>query len=178
MPQKKNPDSLELIRGKTGRVIGHLTGLLTTLKGLPSTYNKDLQEDKEPLFDTVDTLAMSLRITAQVIETLSIHKDRMYQAMTSHLLATELADYLAAKGLPFRQAHEVVGQVVQLSLNTSQPLWSIPLPLYQSIHPLFDRDVHARLDFERAVERYNSSGGSARCSFLSHFDALQHKYEL
>ncbi|RME46977.1 MAG: argininosuccinate lyase, partial [Caldilineae bacterium] len=117
MPQKKNPDSLELIRGKTGRVVGHLTGLLTTLKGLPATYNKDLQEDKEALFDTVDTLAMTLPIMAGVIETLTVHRERMYNAMSSHLLATELADYLVAKGMPFRQAHEAVGKVVRLALE-------------------------------------------------------------
>lgn len=178
MPQKKNPDSLELIRGKTGRVVGNLAGFLTTLKGLPSTYNKDLQEDKEPLFDTVDTLVMSLQVTTRVIETLSIKKDRMYHAMIGYLLATELADYLVSKGLPFRRAHEVVGQVVQLSLSIEQPLWSIPLQLYKSISPLFDRDVHARLDFEQTVERYDSFGGTARISVLDQIEALQEKYDL
>ncbi len=178
MPQKKNPDSLELIRGKTGRIVGHLTGFLTTLKGLPSTYNKDLQEDKEPLFDTVDTLAMTLQVAARVIETLTVNEERMYQAMTSHLLATELADYLVAKGLPFRQAHAVVGQVVQLSLSTAQPLWSIPLPLYQSVSPLFERDIHAHLDFEKAIERYDSLGGSAQTAVIHQIEVLQEKYDL
>ena len=178
MPQKKNPDSLELIRGKTGRIIGNLTGLLTALKGLPSTYNKDLQEDKEALFDTVDTMAMTLQVMAGVVETLTVNSDRMAQAMNSHLLATELADYLVSKGLPFRQAHEVVGRVVQLSLSTDQALWSMPLQVYQSISPLFERDVHERLDFERAVERYNSPGGSGLPAVVAQIEALQDDYDL
>ncbi|MFQ5576562.1 MAG: argininosuccinate lyase, partial [Anaerolineae bacterium] len=175
MPQKKNPDSLELMRGKTGRVIGHLTGLLTTLKGLPSTYNKDLQEDKEPLFDTVDTLTMTLQVMAGVIETITVNQARMYEAMSSHLLATELADYLVSKGLPFRQAHHVAGQAVRLSIETGQPLWSIPLPVYQSISPLFERDVHAWLDFERAVERRAGIGGTARAAVAAQLEALKEK---
>jgi len=177
MPQKKNPDSLELIRGKTGRVIGHLTGLLTTFKGLPSTYNKDLQEDKEPLFDTVDTLAMTLPIMAGVIQTLSVNPTRMYEAMSSHLLATELADYLVEKGLPFRQAHDIIGKVVQMSLETEQPLWSIPLIAYKSFSPLFDRDVHTWLDFERAVERRDSPGGTARATVIVQIESLRAKVD-
>jgi argininosuccinate lyase len=178
MPQKKNPDSLELIRGKTGRIIGNLTGFLATLKGLPSTYNKDLQEDKETLFDTVDTMAMTLQVMAGVVDTLTVNGDRMAQAMNSHLLATELADYLVSKGMPFRQAHEVVGRVVQLSLSIDQSLWSMPLQVYQSISPLFERDVHERLDFEKAVERYNSIGGSGLAPVLAQIEALQERYDL
>lgn len=175
MPQKKNPDSLELIRGKTGRVTGRLVGLLTTLKGLPSTYNKDLQEDKEPLFDAVDTLAMTLQVMTGVIETVSVNKDRMYNAMSSHLLATELADYLVIKGLPFREAHDVVGRIVQFSLDAAQPLWSMPLAAYQSISPLFERDVHEWLDFERAVERRTGPGGTARVAVIAQIEALRLK---
>ena len=178
MPQKKNPDSLELIRGKTGRVVGNQIGLLTTLKGLPSTYNKDLQEDKEPLFDTVDTMSLTLQVMAEVISTLSINQGRMVQVMQSHLLATELADYLVAKGLPFRQAHEVVGKVVQVSLSTEQPLWSIPLQMYQSISPLFERDVHEYLDFEKAIERYDSFGGSAMTAVVTQIEILQDRYQV
>ena len=172
MPQKKNPDSLELIRGKTGRVTGNLIALLVSAKGIPSTYNKDLQEDKEPLFDTVDTLAMTLPVMAGVIKTLSVNPDKMYQAMSSHLLATELADYLVEKGLPFRQAHDVIGKIVQFSLQHNQPLWSIPLPVYQNFSPLFERDVHTWLDFERAVERRNSIGGTAKAAVLAQIEAL------
>ncbi len=173
MPQKKNPDSLELIRGKTGRIVGHHMAMLTTLKGLPSTYNKDMQEDKEPLFDTVDTLAMTLPIMAGVINTMTVHPDRMVAAMSSLLLATELADYLVSKGMPFRDAHDVAGQVVQLSLATEQPLWSIPLPAYKSISPLFDRDVHDWLNFESAVERRRSPGGTAKDSVLAQIAAMK-----
>ncbi len=176
MPQKKNPDSLELIRGKTGRIVGHLTGLLTTLKGLPATYNKDMQEDKEMLFDTVDTMSMILSIMAGVVTTLSPNVERMYESMSSHLLATEVADYLVAKQVPFRQAHEIAGQIVQLSDSTAQPLWSIPLLAYQNISPHFDRDVHEWLDFERAVERRNRPGGPARQSVLSQIKVLKEKY--
>lgn len=178
MPQKKNPDSLELIRGKTGRIIGNQVGFLTTLKGLPSTYNKDLQEDKEPLFDTVDTMTMTLSIAAKVVETLQVNQTQMYEAMHSHLLATELADYLVAKGLPFREAHDTVGQVIQISLSTDQPLWSIPLQAYQSISPLFERDVHGCLDFEKAINRYDSQGGSALASVVEQIEQLQEKHGL
>ncbi len=177
MPQKKNPDSLELIRGKTGRVTGNLTALLVSVKGIPSTYNKDLQEDKEPLFDTVDTLAMTLPVMAGVIQTLSVNPGRMYKAMSSHLLATELADYLVGKGLAFRQAHDVIGKVVQLSLENDQALWSIPLPVYKSFSPLFDSDVHTWLDFERAVERRNSVGGTAKAAVLAQIEALRKKVD-
>ncbi|MEM7031472.1 MAG: argininosuccinate lyase [Chloroflexota bacterium] len=178
MPQKKNPDSLELVRGKTGRVIGNQVGFLTTLKGLPSTYNKDLQEDKEPLFDTVDTMTMTLSITTKVVETLQVRQDQMYAAMQSHLLATELADYLVSKDLPFRQAHDLVGKVIQISISTGQPLWSIPLQAYQSVSSLFERDVHAVLDFERAINRYDSQGGSAIGSVVAQIETLQDKHSL
>ncbi|MFQ5614417.1 MAG: argininosuccinate lyase [Anaerolineae bacterium] len=161
MPQKKNPDSLELVRGKTGRIIGRLAGLHATLKGLPSTYNKDMQEDKEALFEAVDTLAMTLPIAAGVVETLTVNAERMRQAMHSELLATELADYLVGKGLPFREAHHLVGQLVQFSLATEQPLGSIPLAVYRQYSELFERDVHEWLDFDRAVERRDGPGGTA-----------------
>src|SRR5262249_48835687 len=113
MPQKKNPDSLELVRGKSGRVFGHLMSLLTLLKGLPLAYNKDLQEDKEALFDTVDTLSDCLQVTQTVVKTLAVNKARTQQSVASDFLnATDLADYLVRKGLPFRKAHELVGKVV------------------------------------------------------------------
>jgi argininosuccinate lyase len=160
MPQKKNPDSLELIRGKTGRVVGSLTGLLVTMKGQPSTYNKDSQEDKEPLFDTVDTLNMTLPIAAGVIKTLSLNVPRMYEAMDSTMLATELADYLVNKGMPFRQAHHLAGQIVRQAIALEQPLNSIPLAAYQQFSPLFGRDLHEWLTFKRAADRRSSPGGA------------------
>ena len=113
MPQKKNPDPLELVRGKAGRAIGHLTGFLITMKGLPTGYNKDLQEDKEPLFDAEDTLAVSLDATAAVVRNLTLHPDRTGRAAAGLLLATDVADYLVSRGMPFRQAHEVVGAMVR-----------------------------------------------------------------
>jgi argininosuccinate lyase len=161
MPQKKNADSLELMRGKAGRVIGSMTGLFTTLKGQPSTYNKDSQEDKEPLFDTVDTLALTLPIAAGVIRTLTVNPSRIYDLMDSTMLATELADYLVGKGMPFREAHHLVGEIVQHSIALDQPLNSFPLAAYRQFSPLFERDVHEYLTFNRAADRRQSVGGTA-----------------
>ena len=122
MPQKRNPDAMELVRGKSGRLLGNLVSLLTTLKGLPSTYNKDLQEDKEPLFDTVTTLTLALPVTAGVLRTLQVNPTRMQAALSSDMLATDLADYLVRQGTPFRQAHHLVGQTVRRARSSS--LWS------------------------------------------------------
>jgi argininosuccinate lyase len=173
MPQKKNADSLELIRGKTGRVVGALMGLLTTLKGQPSTYNKDSQEDKEPLFDTVDTLSMSLPIAAGVIQTLKLNPSRIYDSMDSAMLATELADYLVDKGMPFRQAHHLVGQIVQQAIALDQPLFSFPLAAYRQFSDLFDRDVHERLTFKRAADRRQSYGGTAESAVVEQIETLR-----
>jgi argininosuccinate lyase len=173
MPQKKNADSLELIRGKTGRVVGSLVGLLTTLKGQPSTYNKDFQEDKEPLFDAVDTLMMTLPIAAGVIKTLKVNDARIYEAMDSTMLATELADYLVNKGMPFREAHHLVGQIVQQALALDQPLYSFPLAVYQQFSDLFDRDVHEWLTFKRAADRRESIGGTGAVAVREQLEALR-----
>jgi argininosuccinate lyase len=161
MPQKKNPDSLELVRGKTGRAIGHLTGLLTTLKGLPSSYNKDLQEDKEPLFDTIDTLKMELPIVTGVIRTLQVNAGRMAAALDDGLLATDLADYLVRKGVPFRESHGLVGQVVRRAEELGTSLKALSLDDYQTIHPAFAEDVYETLDFARSVAARNAEGGTA-----------------
>ena len=115
MPQKKNPDGLELVRGKTGRVAGSLTGVLMTLKGLPSTYNKDLQEDKEPLFDAVDTVNSALQIATGVLSTLTVHAERLEAGLVPEMLATDLAEYLVRKGVPFRETHHVAGAAVRLA---------------------------------------------------------------
>ncbi len=173
MPQKKNPDSLELIRGKTGRVIGNLMGLLTTLKGLPSTYNKDLQEDKEPLFDTIDTLNMTLPIAAGVMATLKVRPMAIDHALDSLMLATELADYLAKKGLPFREAHHLVGQIVQKSLELGTSLKTMPLSLYQQFSPLFEADIYEWLTFERAVDRRACHGGTGLEAVKAQLEQLQ-----
>jgi len=132
MPQKRNPDALELMRGKSGRLIGHLTGLLTTLKGLPSAYNKDLQEDKEATFDALDTLRLELPIAAGVVRTLVVHGERMASALDDALLATDLADYLVRKGVPFRQSHHLVGQAVKLAEEQQMTRMSMPSLTFKS----------------------------------------------
>lgn len=161
MPQKKNPDMAELVRGKTGRVNGHLLGLLTTIKGLPLAYNKDLQEDKEGLFDAVKTIMPSLKVVAGMLETARVNKEKMAQATERDFSnATELADYLATKGIPFRQAHAIVGQLVLEGLKTGTTLQEIPLVKYQEIDPAIGEDVYHDLQSKVAVERRNSLGGT------------------
>jgi argininosuccinate lyase len=161
MPQKRNPDSLELMRGKSGRVIGHLTGLLATLKGLPSSYNKDLQEDKEALFDVIDTLRMELPIAAEVIQTLHVDEKRMQAALDDALLATDLADYLVRKSVPFRESHRLVGNAVKRAKELDVSLRGLSLDEYQAIHPSFTKDVYEVLDFRRSVEARDAEGGTA-----------------
>ena len=141
MPQKKNPDPLELVRGKSGRAIGHLTGFLITMKGLPTGYNKDLQEDKEPLFDSEDTLAVSLDATAAVVRNLTLHADRTGRAAAGLLLATDVADYLVSRGMPFRQAHEVVGAMVRQLLAQKRDFESLSLDEWRQSSDLFRDDV-------------------------------------
>ena len=141
MPQKKNPDPLELVRGKAGRAIGNLTGFLVTMKGLPTGYNKDLQEDKEPLFDAEDTLAVSLDATAAVVRNLTLHRDRTGRAASGLLLATDVADYLVSRGMPFRQAHEVVGAMVRRLLSEKRDFESMSLDEWQRDSHLFGADV-------------------------------------
>ncbi len=161
MPQKKNPDSLELVRGKSGRIIGHLTGLLTTLKGLPLAYNKDLQEDKEAVFDVVDTLKMELPLVAGVVRTFKVNAERMAAALDDGLLATDLAEYLVRKGVPFRESHRLVGQAVRRAEELGVPLKALPPTEYQAIHPAFGADVAEVFDFRRSVEARNVTGGTA-----------------
>jgi argininosuccinate lyase len=177
LPQKKNADSLELIRGKTGRVVGSLVGMLMVLKGLPTTYDKDLQEDKEALFDAIDTLTMTLPVAAGVIETLVVHPERMQAALTDEMLATELADYLVMKGVPFREAHHLVGQVVQKTLAQGVGLRDLLLSDYQDVSKLFRRDLMTWLNFERAVERRDSIGGTARASVETQLAMAEHLLE-
>ena len=161
MPQKRNPDPLELLRGKSGRMVGNLVGLLVTLKGLPSGYNKDLQEDKEALFDAIDTLNAELPVAAGVIRTLQVDAARMAAALDEALLATDLADYLVRKGIPFRQSHQLVGQVVKRAEALGVPLRKLKLEEYQAIHPAFAQDVYAVLDFQRSLAARETEGGTA-----------------
>ncbi|RUA16316.1 MAG: argininosuccinate lyase [Clostridia bacterium] len=167
MPQKKNPDAFELMRGKTGRIIGHLAGLLTTLKGLPSTYNKDLQEDKEPLFDVIDTLMLALPVMTGALATMTLDADKMHSALNDAMLATDLADWLVARGIPFRQSHHIVGQVVQAAEQRQVSLGQLSLDELRAIHPAFTADALAVWDFERSVDQRNAAGGTARAAVLA-----------
>ncbi|MGQ9494084.1 MAG: argininosuccinate lyase, partial [Anaerolineae bacterium] len=161
MPQKKNPDTLELMRGKTGRIVGHLIGAFTMLKGLPSGYNKDLQEDKEAIFDTIDTLSLELPIVAGIILTLQVNAARMAAALDEAMLATDLADYLVRKGLPFRQSHHLVGQAVKRAEELGISLCQLELAQYQAIHPAFADDLYAIFDYHQSVEQRDVYGGTA-----------------
>jgi argininosuccinate lyase len=173
MPQKKNPDVPELIRGKTGRVYGHLVSLLTVLKGLPLSYNRDLQEDKEPLFDTIDTVKQTLRILTLMLPQIRVNKERMAKAALGGLtLATDVADYLVEKGLPFRQAHGVVGRIVRCCLQQERGLEELTLEELRRFSPLFAQDLFARLTLEAAVERRRSFGGTARANVRRRLRAI------
>jgi argininosuccinate lyase len=161
MPQKKNPDLFELARGKAGGLVGLLCGLLATLKGLPSTYDKDLQEDKQPVFAAHDTLITLLPALTGAIRTLTVHPERMRGAIDAAMLATDLADYLVAKGLPFRQAHAFTGQAVRLAGETGKSLDGLTLAEYQSINPAFEQNVYAVFDPLQSVSRRAAVGGTA-----------------
>jgi len=161
MPQKRNADPMELARGKAGRLIGNLTGFLVTLKGLPSTYNKDLQEDKEAIFDSVDSLLIILPVVIAIIKTLKLNPAKMRAALGDDLLATDLADYLVRKGLPFRQAHHIVGQAVQLAAQQGIGLSGLTASMLAGLSDLFTDDVVNVFDFDASVARRAADGGTA-----------------
>lgn len=162
MPQKKNPDIAELVRGKTGRVYGHLQAMLVTAKGLPLTYNKDLQEDKEGLFDAIDTIKFSLAVYRDMILTMTVNVDKMQQAVSKDFSnATDLADYLVRKGLPFRQAHEVVGKCVAYAILNGKFLPEISIDEYKEFSDLFEEDLLEALKPENCVAARKSYGGPA-----------------
>jgi argininosuccinate lyase len=161
MPQKKNPDVFELTRAKAGTLIGYLTGLMTTLKGLPSTYDKDLQEDKVPVFSAFDTLTAVLPVLANALGTLTINPKRMEHGIDASMMATDLADYLVKKGIPFREAHEVVGKAVQYAIERGKSLDALSQAEFQAIHPEFCPDVYGVFDPANSLSRRNSSGGTA-----------------
>lgn len=162
MPQKKNPDVAELVRGKTGRVYGHLMAMLTIAKGLPLAYNKDLQEDKEGLFDTIDTIKFSITVYASMIKAMKVNADRMHQAVTNDFSnATDMADYLVKKGLPFRQAHEVVGKSVRYCIETGKFLMELSLDEFHQFSPLFEPDILEAIRVETCVANRNSFGGTS-----------------
>jgi argininosuccinate lyase len=162
MPQKKNPDVPELARGKTGRVVGHLMGLLTLMKGQPLAYNKDNQEDKEPLFDTVDTLRDTLRIFCELVGGIVVKPQAMeHAALKGYATATDLADYLVKKGLPFRDAHEAVAHAVKTAIGQGVDLAELPLATLQSLHPAIGEDVFAVLTLRGSLNARNLLGGTA-----------------
>lgn len=172
MPQKKNPDSLELLRGKSGRVFGQMSGFLMTLKGIPSTYNKDLQEDKEPLFDAVSTVSNSLKIATGVVSTLTIFPQKMRAALTPDMLATDLAEYLVRKGVPFRQTHHISGEAVRLSEERGCQLTDLTLKDLQTLSPLFTEDVMDVWSFDTSFERRDVVGGTSKRAVLEQMDRL------
>uniref|UniRef100_A0A8C3DVS7 Argininosuccinate lyase n=1 Tax=Corvus moneduloides TaxID=1196302 RepID=A0A8C3DVS7_CORMO len=173
MPQKKNPDSLELIRSKAGRVFGRLAAMLMVLKGLPSTYNKDLQEDKEAVFDVVDTLNAVLQVATGVISTLQINKENMERALSPEMLATDLALYLVRKGIPFRQAHVASGKAIQLSETKGITINHLSLEDLQNISPLFGSDVAQVFSVVSSVEQYTAAGGTAKSSVSAQIEQLR-----
>lgn len=163
MPQKKNPDIPELVRGKTGRVYGSLISLLVTMKSLPLAYNRDLQEDKEPLFDTVDTIKSSLEIYAEMLKLIKLNHEQVRRSGENHLLlATDLADYLVMKGLPFRAAHEIVGRIVKFCLENKRRLDSLAPEEFKSYSDLFSADLKDYLSAEKSIGRKDQVGGTAR----------------
>ncbi|SDN33704.1 argininosuccinate lyase [Alkalicoccus daliensis] len=163
MPQKKNPDVPELLRAKTGRVYGNLFGLLTVLKGLPLAYNKDMQEDKEGMFDTVETLEASLQMLAPMIASMEVKTDNMKQAVSQDFSnATDIADYLVTKGVAFRESHEVIGKIVLHAINNNKFLLDLTLEEYKDFHPLFEEDIFTVLKPEEVVRNRNSYGGTGQ----------------
>jgi len=161
MPQKKNPDVFELARGKTGALLGALTGLMATLKGLPSIYDKDLQEDKQPTFNSYDTLMALLPVLAEAIRMLALYPERMRTAIDATMLATDLADYLVMRGIPFRQAHSLVGQAVQYARNHAKALDALGLEELQSFSSVIGPDVLAVFDPFQSIARRSAVGGTA-----------------
>jgi len=173
MPQKKNADSLELIRGKSGRIMGNLSGLLAVLKGMPNTFNKDLQEDKEPLFDTVDTMSGALQIACGVMSTLTPNPAAMRLALGPEMLATDLAEYLVRKGVPFRETHHVAGAAVGMAEMQGVPLSDLELEDLQKLHHAFEEDVTSVWDVEQSVERKDVAGATSRRAVLEQVESLR-----
>lgn len=162
MPQKKNPDVPELVRGKTGRVFGHLQGLLVLMKGLPLAYNKDLQEDKEALFDAVKTVQVCLEaMTILIQEGIEFRPARLAEAVAADFSnATDVADYLATKGVPFREAYNLVGKVVKTCLSQNKLLKDLSMVEWQALHPAFAKDIYAAIEPKQVVSARNSAGGT------------------
>jgi len=173
MPQKKNPDSLELIRGKSGRAFGHMAGLMMSVKGIPSTYNKDLQESMEALLDHVKTVGDSIQITTGVISTLNIFPEKMKAALSPDMLATDLAEYLVRKGVPFRDTHHISGQVVALAEKQNRPMDELSVEELQAVDERFGDDVKTIFDYQRSVEQRTATGGCSKSAVLKQIETLK-----
>ena len=177
MPQKKNPDMAELIRGKTGRVYGNLMGLLTTLKGLPLAYNKDMQEDKEGVFDSLDTVKMCLEVLAPMLTTMKVNAKNTYRAAQKGFInATDLADYLVKKGMPFRAAYKIVGTIVAECIDKDCVLDNLPLAEYQKHSDLFAEDLYGEISLETCVNKRLSKGGASPKSVREQIAALKNSF--
>ncbi|MDF1811460.1 MAG: argininosuccinate lyase [Verrucomicrobiales bacterium] len=178
MPQKKNPDVAELTRGKTGRLTGNLVSILTTLKGLPMTYNRDLQEDKEPLFDSIDTVKIALEVFAEMMSEAKIKEEITAEATSDpFLLATDIADYLVLKGVPFRHAHEIVGKLTAYSLNEKQAFQQIPLQQYREFSDTFEDDVYQVLEVKTALKARKATGAPSPGNVNRQISKWQKKLE-
>jgi argininosuccinate lyase len=177
MPQKKNPDSLELLRGKSGRVFGYMSGLMMSVKGLPSTYNKDLQESFEPMLQGVKTTADSIQIATGVLSTLIIFEDKMKAALTPDMLATDLADYLVRKGVPFRETHHISGRVVALAEKEGVPMDKLSLQQLQNVDERFTDDVMEAFNYESSVEKRTVLGGTSKKSVQEQIDRIRQLLE-
>lgn len=173
MPQKKNPDSLELLRGKSGRVFGGMSGFMMSYKGIPSTYNKDLQEDKEPMFDAADTLSGSLQITTGVLSTMQIFPERMRGALSADMLATDLAEYLVRKGVPFRETHHISGAAVKMAEDRGTSLDTLTVEDLKTLHPSFADDVANVWSYETSIDNRTATGGTSKPAVLDQINKLQ-----
>ncbi len=173
MPQKKNPDALELLRGKAGRVLGNATGFLCTLKGLPRAYNKDIQEDKEALFDTTDTVSDCLSILSGVIATMKPNEEKLKSLLVPEMLATDLAEYLVRKGVPFRETHHIAGAAVKLAEDNNKPLDTLTLEDLKGLHSSFEEDVLKIWSYEASAESRASPGGTSKAHVLAQIAAVK-----
>ncbi|WPG98282.1 putative argininosuccinate lyase [Acrodontium crateriforme] len=173
MPQKKNPDSLELLRGKSGRAFGHMAGLMMSIKGIPSTYNKDLQESVEPLLDHVKTVGDSLQIATGVLSTLAVESESMVKSLTPDMLATDLADYLVRKGVPFRETHHTSGQVVALAEKEKLPMDKLSFAQLQGVDKRFEKDVMGVFDYQKSVEMRSAKGGTSKSAVMEQIAAVK-----
>jgi len=174
MPQKKNPDVAELVRGKTGRVYGSLVSILTVLKGLPLAYNKDMQEDKEGIFDSVDTVKICLEITSEMLSVTVFNKDNMYKAASRGFInATDVADFLVTKGLEFRNAYKITGKIVRDCINKGKTLEELSMDEYLSYSPLFDENIYKAIDLTKCVKDRTSYGAAGFDSVISQIKDLR-----